>query len=664
MIEWIKKKQGKKTIELLNYPFTFDTETSYIDGKGWIYSWAFKTEHKTYIGRTPSGFINLLDELRYIYGADTQNKKIVIYVHNLSYDLTYLYRFLYKYDNTMRVLWVDSRKALQVECGNFIFRCSYLLSNMSLEKWGEKLNIKHKKLVGTVDYSKVRFQDDKLTNKDWKYQIFDVISLQECILEEMKQNDDNIVTIPLTSTGYVRRDCRKAVAHDKKYHDWFLKTRLNVHTYKAFRKAFSGGYVHANRFIVGQTIKGEIEHFDYKSFYPSQQMLGYYPVTQFIPFYDCEKDGIVNSNILKEQLKTKCCLMEIAISNIQIKKGVTAPYLQACKMYGEMKQAKLDNGRVLYQKSRNVMYVTELDLDIIKRQYDCDIEICKMWVADRGEFPKQFKDIIMKFFEVKETLDDGYYRMKSKNKLNSIYGMSVTDIIRDLIAYDMYECKFEKKHYVTNEEIQEKLDTFYNSRNSFFPYQLGVYVTAQCRHQLIDMIEKVGYENFLYCDTDSIFFIKNEKAMKEIEKYNEEVKEKCMKLGYYVKNKNGDFSYFKTFEDEKEGIKAFRTLHSKCYAFIDKNDKLNVTIAGVSKVGRNNQTISSELKSIDNLDYGFVFKDCGSTLSTYNAHEICVEDIQGHEVEYADSIIITDNTKTIKGNSIKDCEMEEFYDVL
>ena len=142
------------------------------------------------------------------------------------------------------------------------------------------------------------------------------------------------------------------------------------------------------------------------------------------------------------------------------------------------------------------------------------------------------------------------------------------------------------------------------------------------------------------------------------------VKEKCMKLGYYVKNKNGDFSYFKTFEDEKEGIKAFRTLHSKCYAFIDKNDKLNVTIAGVSKVGRNNQTISSELKSIDNLDYGFVFKDCGSTLSTYNAHEICVEYIQCHEVEYADSIIITDNTKTIKGNSIKDCEMEEFYDVL
>ena len=98
---------------------------------------------------------------------------------------------------------------------------------MSLEKWCESLHTDTKKAVGTIDYDIVRFQDDALTYDDWFYQVNDVESMKECIEIEMRENNDNIVTIPLTSTGYVRRDCRNAVKNDIEYRHFFEKTRLD-----------------------------------------------------------------------------------------------------------------------------------------------------------------------------------------------------------------------------------------------------------------------------------------------------------------------------------------------------------------------------------------------------------------------------------------------------
>ena len=176
------------------------------------------------------------------------------------------------------------------------------------------------------------------------------------------------------------------------------------------------------------------------------------------------------------------------------------------------------------------------------------------------------------------------------------------------------------------------------------------------------MIKKVGYDNFLYCDTDSIFFIDNENSEKIINDYNSSIIAKCEKLGYYVINRDNKKSYFKTFEDEKENIKEFRALHSKCYGFIDGKGKLNVTIAGVSKKGRKNMTIEKELGLLDNLKDGFQFIYCGSTKSKYLVSDCTIENIDGHLTEYVDSCIITDNVKTLSYNSINEFEESEVLD--
>ena len=187
----------------------------------------------------------------------------------------------------------------------------------------------------------------------------------------------------------------------------------------------------------------------------------------------------------------------------------------------------------------------------------------EIYTSERGDFPKQFKEKIIEYFKIKENLIEGYLYMKSKNKLNAIYGMSVTDIIRPDIQVNFETGEFTKTKDNSDESIDEKLNDFYKSRNNFFPYQLGVRVTAQCRYELLQMIKKIGYENFLYCDTDSIFFIYNENAIKIINEYNDRIVKECIQRGYHVINRKCRESYFKTFEDEKEDIQQFRALHSK-----------------------------------------------------------------------------------------------------
>ena len=139
----------------------------------------------------------------------------------------------------------------------------------------------------------------------------------------------------------------------------------------------------------------------------------------------------------------------------------------------------------------------------------------------------------------------------------------------------------------------------------------------------MEMYYLVGKENFLYADTDSIFYLTNNEIENKIKKNNLKWREEAEEKGYFVTVGNNKY-YYHSFDDEKEIITKFRTLHSKCYAYEKKviengkeKKKLCVTIAGVQKKGRNGNTRIKELGSIDELKHGKVFRDCGGTRCVY-----------------------------------------------
>lgn len=653
-------KKGNENVKYYLEEFgCFDSETSHDLEKSWIYIWGFYFNGQYISRRTPAKFISLLEYYKDKYCLGKRNKEepervMVIYVHNLWFDLRHIIRFIEESelcDTEGEVFAIDSQKVLTYRIDGFEFRDSYLLANRSLDNWGKTLNVEHKKKTGTIDYTVKRFPDTKLKKSVKLYQKYDLLSLYECIKLQMEMYGDTITTIPLTSTGYVRRECRNACKRDKGYRKFFNSLKLTLRQYKLCHEAFAGGITHANRFIVAKTVKGKIRHFDKKSFYPSTQMLEYFPVTGFHYYYNYDYDGFQEISFFEDVLTTKCCIMKIYMEDVHIKsESITCPYLQFSKVIGNKGACIQDNGRIIHMKGYGIMCLTELDLDILQRQYSFGtIRILEMHIADRGEFPAPLKECVLEFFEKKEKLQKEIIDyIKSKNSLNSIFGMSVTAIIRDIIKYDIANGKF-KKVKPSNEECKEQLNKFYSNYNSFMPYQLGIYVTAHCRHELINLIEQIGYDKFLYCDTDSIFWIADEsdKDIELINEHNNYQIERNKKQNIHVVNRNHELSYFDTFENENDNIVEFRTLHSKCYAFNDRDGILHVTIAGVSKRAVDGTTSADELGHIDNLKDGFTFVKCGGTISKYVSHAITTEYIDGHYVEYADGVIIENTTKEI-----------------
>lgn len=160
------------------------------------------------------------------------------------------------------------------------------------------------------------------------------------------------------------------------------------------------------------------------------------------------------------------------------------------------------------------------------------------------------------------------------------------------------------------------------------------------------------YKNFLYCDTDSVFYIETPENKKRMEDYTQRCKQEAIEAGAYVGDK-----YLGLPTDEPP-LRAFRGLHSKCYAMEeqdeDGNYKLNVVIAGIPKKASRwingelvTMTNAEELRSIDNLDDGFTFKHCGGTRCVYNERDITIENIDGHMTEYASSAVIENIEKVL-----------------
>lgn len=97
------------------------------------------------------------------------------------------------------------------------FKCSYILSGLSLEKVAENLT-QHKiqKLVGDLDYSKIRHSETEIKTSELPYMVNDV-RIVVAYIWELMEKEGSITKIPMTATGFVRRHCKEILTKNKKY---------------------------------------------------------------------------------------------------------------------------------------------------------------------------------------------------------------------------------------------------------------------------------------------------------------------------------------------------------------------------------------------------------------------------------------------------------------
>ena len=141
-----------------------------------------------------------------------------------------------------------------------------------------------------------------------------------------------------------------------------------------------------------------------------------------------------------------------------------------------------------------------------------------------------------------------------------------------------------------------------------------------------------------------------------MEEYRQKCVESAIQAGAFVGEK-----YLGEPTDEPH-LRAFRALHSKCYAMEewDKKKKdfvLKVVIAGIPKRAIKwkegqpvERTNAEELKTIDNLKDGFTFSHCGGTRCIYIEDTPRTETINGHRTELASGAIIDNIEKEISDN--------------
>ena len=667
---------------------------------GWIYQWAFSYPYNNgdrmiVYGRTPSQLAACMEEIATVNHTN-ENHKILIFVHNLSYDYTYIHAFINEqFGERGTLLATASHKIISYNIHGLEFRDSLKISMKGLARWGDDLNVKHPKLTGLIDYNIRRFQDTPLTREDWRYMFRDVITLDECIRAQLNLWGDTTKTIPLTSTGYVRRETRKEFRKDKKNRRYFLKNSLSLEAYNFCRCEFAGGLTHGNRFYVDRTIDIEaikkklgrddviIRHRDFASHYPSQQICNKAPESKFILYYDHEQDEAHKCLYVEDlQRMESCFLAMLQISNVHIRPGITLPYLQESKVIAGavgVLDSATDNGRILHIDSgfTNIV-VNEHDLKWLVKQYTFDYKIIKVYTASKGEYPDYIRNAVFKFFENKtrwkkeakklkkqygenspEAIAANINMMLNKGLLNSVFGMSCTNPVR--VSYSEDEEDNWSHELLTPDEIKTRLDKYYTGRNNFMNYELGLWTTSAARDELLDFAELIGWDKVLYCDTDSLFYISLPETEQAIEERNKAAREECDKNGWYIEI-DGERTYFNQLEDEGENITKFRFLHSKCYAYVTDDGELHCTIAGVPERSPSITRVE-ELGSIDNLISGKTFEACGGTMTRYPLYGERVDprvvEVEGRDIQVSSYAIITPTTKTLKSNIQR--EEEPFY---
>lgn len=668
-----KKSKKERVYDCIS---VLDIETSHnhdIDNlHTWIYQWAWLLNDVIVVGREKEDIFLLMAKL-----LDANQDGIFrTMIHNLPYEFSYLASgWDLHFGLKGEILASAPHKPFKVRYGNMEFMCTYKMSNRSLSAWGKYYDVEHKKLDNAIDYNAIHYPTDELTETDWLYMYHDVICVKECIQALMEQEQMRYDKLMMTSTMFVKNEVTKRYKSDYKYHQAFIKNKMTPQVYQVMRKSFVGGITHANWEILGKTINidnypnslGYIAHADFDSHYPTQMITKLFPIGKTTLFANY-MDNMDIHDFLPNNKYAYWCVVQF--ENLRLKDNIkiTMPYISCSKMVGDFRCIK-DNGRLVASEGTSILYLSSYDIKWVLNQYTCDKYMVMYAYRNRlGKLQPYIIDTVMHFYSIKSNLkkelaemekdgkvDTEEYRNKkveynkSKNILNGLYGVCATDIVRDSITMDDTGMWHTINKHMDLDQVQKILDNHYEDkyRNKWNCYEVGTWVTSLARDELMTCIELVGYDNFLYCDTDSIFFIATDENIQAIERLNANWLLDS-KLNDYCVDVKGNKKYMHKFDFE-EPLKAFRTLGAKCYAMIDYNDKLNCVIAGVPerktilKDGKEvTYSRNEELGTIENLKTGFIFSKCAPTTSVY----------------IDDGCVILNTTHTL---AQADCKANEYY---
>ena len=567
-----------------------------------MYIWMLGINDTVYYGRT----WDELKEFLYLIDQNTPEKKIM-YIHNLSYEFQFL-RSQFLIDN---VTARTERKVMRCKLADFNFelKCSYFLSNTKLEKLPEVYKLPVEKMVGDLDYSVIRTPLTPLTQKEMGYCENDCLVLYHYIKREMEIYKD-LEHIPMTITGKVRNEL-KSIAY--KNFTYLTRARKAINTdpvvYNRLQQCFMGGYTHANYCYTDLLIK-DVDSYDFTSSYPYCMVAYKYPMSEF---HKC------TLKTREDMIKNFAYLLVVRFTNISSLYFNNFISSSKCRY---IKGGCYDNGRLISALEIE-MTLTDVDFNFILDTRECNYEILESYYAVYNYLPKLFYNFILdkyvKKTQLKDVDDKEIEYALVKGQFNSLYGMCVTNTIRDDVNYSN-ESGWSMTE-LSNEDIVEKLKN--EKKKGFLSFSWGCWCTAYARRNLLTNVCKLD-ERAVYCDTDSLKLCRGYDK-KVILDYNESVKQRLKKVSkllqipiekYEPKDIKGNKHMLGLFESEtkpwnKHTYDEFITQGAKKYAVKTKDkdkdgnifDVIKITVAGVPK-----KDGGKALKDLNDFRDHYIFK--------------------------------------------------------
>lgn len=627
------------------------------DTNGILYIWTVGIDSVVYYGRTLEELKMFIDELH----VQCKGLKATIFVHNLSFEFQFL-RNIFK----MKVFAKEERKVIscEIEDMNIEFRCSLCLSGLSLDKLGETFCTNTKKLNGSLDYKKRRNSKTQLTENELKYCENDCLVVFEYVSMMLSKYDNSFKKLPLTFTGIVRNELRKYIAENyrgekykgiafKWWKEYISEMSNNTETFCELVQCFAGGYVHTNFFERGE-LKEDVHHNDFDSSYIAAALSEKFPCEKF---KECDVDEELDCENFSYIITAK-------FTDVTCMKAFN--FIQFSKVYKTARGFINDNGRLSSCREFE-MTLTDCDFDVICSFYDIGkIEILSLKKARKEYLPKVLVNFIVDLYvkkcELKKTkeLNPVEYAL-TKQQLCSIYGMMVTNTIRDEVCFDGYEWGVEKdlerpvrtKEWEKKEllKIQTELMRQKKEKTNFLSYAWGVWVSAYARRNLMKIIEEIDFDG-IYCDTDSLFYIGEHDET--VEKHNRTITQKIERMcEFHGIEMNEHLRRLGHFDKEKD-VKEFKALNAKRYALRNYDNTIEITVSGVNKVEG-----AKALTSLDEFENGFVFERefCKKNALVYNNKQqnITFEDYQGNVETVCQQFGISVISTTYKIESPDEC---------
>lgn len=589
-----------------------------------MYIWQFGINDKVYYGRTWSEFTEFLNRLE--KNSHLQKK---VFVHNLSFEFQFLRSVVRIKDVFSRI----SRKVMRCRLldYNITFQCSLHLSGVKLADLPRIYDLPVQKMTGDLDYFVLRTSVTPLTDEEMGYCENDCLVLYEYIKKELLTYG-NVFKLPMTMTGKVRRELQERLMRNHAYRSKVRKCiNIKPSIYNRLLEAFMGGYTHAN-YIYSDEVLEDVDSYDEASAYPYVMVTRRFPMSQF-------KHCKVNT--VQDLIPNFAYLVRVQFNNIRCKYYNNFISSSKCE---EIRGGRFDNGRII-KAEKVIITLTDIDFKFIIDAYKIEsYQILEAYSAQYNYLPKEFIMFILEkyYYKTKYKGVKGkelFYAIE-KSKFNSLYGMTVTNMIRDEVLYDDRAGWSEQE--LTNVDIFDGL--IEQEGKAFLSFAWGVWITAYARENLLRRVLDLD-QYAVYMDTDSCKCIKGyDKTV--FDRYNETVLETIGKVakylnipvGYFMpKDQKGKEHPLGVFEYEDHYDK-FITQGAKKYC-VEKNGKLDITVSGVPKSG------SACLTKIDDFrdDLVFTFDKTNKYTIIYNDEQIPIDITDTNGVKYT----CTDKTSCV-----------------